>query len=403
MAGRRSLAVVTALLVLLAGCSAFGTGVPNSDSAGTTEAGVDASETPIYEPPLNTTEVAVDHVVALRKAGSFTYHSTVAISNPAMNATMEYGRIAHVEMDTGEMLVTRKDPGPGTQTIYLDRANNTTYIKTVEDSATVYNVTNGSFDTSRYAINGVPRFLDMFNLTYDGLTTLKGQEVYKYSADSPEQVASLSGVAGADSAKSISSIEANLYITKDGIIKQLDYSMVLETGEGNNHSINATTSYGGFGQMAVTPPSWSDDASALAQGEPRNVTRTITNETLGAELTLTADRTLFDRIRIIPGPGPLYKGEHTYEEAAASSAVTPLIPPSAQNATITVTYDESQVPEGGESELALYNYVATRNTWEVVNATQDTEANTFTYELPRSLALVVMHEPSWEETKSSAN
>ncbi len=403
MGGRRSLAVgIVALLVVLAGCSAFGAGVPGTGDADTTTTeGVDSSVSPIYEPPLNTTDVAVDHVVALRKAGSFSYHSTVTISDANQSASVEFGRIANVDMDTGAMLVTRKDTSPGTDTIYVSPEGKT-YVKSRSGSAELsYNVTNQSFDTSRYAINGVPRFLDMFELEYDGATTLNGEQVYRYSATSPEQVTSLSGVAGSDSGRELDSIEAYLYVAENGLIPKLTYTLSFETGQGA-HTIKASTTYTKAGEVTVQEPDWTDDADAIMRGE-RNVTRTLTNESLDAELTLTADRTLFDRIRIIPGPGPLYSGDHLYEEAAVSSAVTPLFPPSASNVTLVLGYDESAVPEGGEGDLSVYRYAATQDSWEPINATQDTEANTFTVDFESSGAVVVMHDPSWDEATSDQN
>jgi len=402
MAGRRSLAVLTALLVVLAGCSAFGAGVPGSDSPDTTtESGIDESVGPIYEPPLNTTEVAVDHVVALRRAGSFEYRATVTIVDSNQSAQVQFGRQATVEMDSGEMLVTRNDTGMRSTTFYVT-GNGSVYTKAVSGTTSVsFNVTEGTMDTSRYAINGVPRFLDMFDLTYDGYTTLDGEPVYRYSATSVDQVNSLSAVGQSGNNDSLSSIEATLYVTESGLIKRAGYALSFDTGQGM-HNIKAVTTYERLGSATVSAPDWIADAKAADSGQ-LNVTRTLENETLGAELTLTANRGLFDRIRLLDGPGPLYSGNHTYEAAAVSKVVTAVIPPTATNVSMTLAYDEAAVPEGGESELAVYRYSVSTGSWVPVAATQDQAADEFTVDLTRSAPLVVMHEPTWQSTGESAH
>lgn len=396
MAGRRSLVVVTALLVVLAGCSGLGPGATDPGSAETTtDTGLDPDAEPVYDTPLNTTEVAVDHVVELRRAGSFAYESTITIVDTNQSATVEMGREARVDMESGAMLVTRNDSGMSSRDTYIT-GDGTTYRRTVMDSSSIsFNVSDSEIDTSRYAINGVPRFLDMFELTYDGLTTLDGQEVYRYSATSPEQVSSLRGFGPGTSNDSVESIEAHLYVTKTGLITQLGYSVAFDTGDGM-HNIKAVTKFEDVGEVSVSQPDWVEDAKAADRGE-LNVTRTLTNETADAELTLTANRALFDSIQLLAGPGPLYNGNNTYEEAAASSAVTAVIPPTATNASVTIAYDESAVPDGGESELAVYRYVIEEGTWAVVEASQDTAADEFTVDLSKSETLVVMHEPTWNE------
>ena len=406
MVGRRSLAVVTALLVVLAGCSAAMPGAPDTNQSGddgtgsdTADQGLDPSVEPIYEPPLNTTEVAVDHTVELRRAGSFTYQATVTIVDSNQSARMSFGRTASVAMDTGEMVIRRNRSDMTRESVYVT-GNGTTYVKVATSDGTVaFNKTNGTIDTSRYAINGVPRFLDTFELEYDGATTMDGERVYRYSATSPEQVTSLQGLAGQDSGRNLSKIEAQLYVTESGLVKKLGYTLGFDTGQGL-HNIKAVTTYENVGTEPVARPDWIADADAAARGE-LSETRTIENETLGASLTVTANRNYFDQIQIVPGAGPYYNGDGAYEAAAASSTVTVVIPPSAENASITLAYDEAEVPEGGEEDLALYQYVPTQNTWEQLNATHDVEANTFSKDIPKSAVVVVLHEPSWESVTNS--
>ncbi len=396
MAGRRNLVVVTALLVVLAGCSGLSPGATNPGAQETTtDTGLNPDAEPVYEPPLNTTKVAVDHVVELRRAGSFAYTSTITIVDTNKSATVEIGREARVDMASGAMLVTRNDSGVSSRDTYIT-GEGTTYTRTVADASSVsFNVSDSQIDTSRYAINGVPRFLDMFELTYDGRTTLDGQEVYRYSATSPDQVNALRGFGGAGSNESLESIQATMYVTESGLITQLGYSIAFDTGDGM-HNIKAVTKYEAVGEVSVSEPGWVEDAEAADRGE-LNVTRTVRNETADAELTLTANRALFDSIQLLAGPGPLYNGNNTYEEAAASSAVTAVIPPTATNASVTIAYDESAVPDGGESELAVYRYVIEEGTWERVEASQDSDADEFTVDISKSETLVVMHEPTWDE------
>jgi hypothetical protein len=97
----------------------------------------------------------------------------------------------------------------------------------------------------------------------------------------------------------------------------------------------------------------------------------------------------------------LYAGNNTYQDAAVSSAVTPIYPPTAPDATLTIEYDPSAVPAGGESELALYRYATANATWEPIEATHNSDADTFRTNLSRSAALVVMHKPTWQSIAES--
>ncbi|MFB6266818.1 MAG: hypothetical protein ABEI31_04095 [Halodesulfurarchaeum sp.] len=396
MAGRRSLAVGITLLLVLAGCAGLPGGAPTGSNGATTPTpseNLDTDATPIYEPPLDTINVSVEHTLALRRAGSFTYNSTVTIVEANRSASFRLGRSARVDMQSGEMLIRKLTSGMGNQSVYVS-PNGTTYVRQYSHPAgATYNTSNVTINTSRYAINGVPRFLDMFNLTYDGATTMDGVRVHRYSATKASQVTSLRGAAGTGQAGNLTSITARVYIAESGLIKRLGYTMAFQTGQGM-HNVKAVTVYDRVGETTVQAPDWLDEAKQAAQGKLR-VRRTVTNETAGASLTLTAKRSMFENIAVLGSPGPLYQGNHTYREAAASSAVTFLFPPSAENATVEINYDEAAIPAGNESELALYQYVATQNTWERVDATQNRSANTFSRNVSTSATLVVMHEATW--------
>ncbi|MFB6113166.1 MAG: hypothetical protein ABEJ58_03555 [Halodesulfurarchaeum sp.] len=396
MAGSRSLPVVVGLIVLLAGCSGFSPAGPGTTAPGAqTTQGLDPGVSPIYETPLNSTSVAVEHTVALQRAGSFTYSSTVQISEPNQSARYRITRMAIVEGDSGEKLITRRSSGGRTETIY-DTGNGTTYVRTKSVSGALsYNRSNGSINVARYSIDGVPGFVRTFNFTYDGALTKNGTRLYRYSADGPEDFVGQPRIGGA-STRNLSDVSAYAFVAESGVVRRLGYTMTFQTPRGE-HVIKAETTYSALGASPVQSPEWTDEADAAAGGNLR-VTRTLENESLGATLQVTALRPQFEDITMLEGPGAMYTGNGSYESAAASPAVTVLIPPGS-NATFSLSYDETAVPEGGESELALYEFVLTKNAWVPVEATQNVDTNTVRTNLTRSASVVIMHEPTWNETR----
>lgn len=129
-------------------------------------------------------------------------------------------------------------------------------------------------------------------------------------------------------------------------------------------------------------------------------TRTVTNESIGASLQVTAKQPQFERIALLEGAGSFHGGNGSQEAAAVSNTVTVILPPDATNASLTLQYDESVIPDGNESALGLYQYDISETTWTPIEATHDAEADTLTADVDRSNAFVVLHEPTWNSESS---
>lgn len=241
---RRRLPLVTALLVALvalSGCTAVGLG------GGAPYDGVPTAE-----------EVEAGHAAALREAGSFTYNGSTTVNASFVEVTSD--TVARVELDPATLLV---DSGTGETTVSLYApAEGTAYVRTRSGSTVRYERADGAStpNVSRLLSPPVADLSSSFDFAANGTAEVDGTRTYVYEANASTVNGSATGPLGEALARAEQTeISITLYVRSDGLVKRVDYEVVL-TGFGEPARLSAVVTYEDVGSTTVEPPSWLAEA-----------------------------------------------------------------------------------------------------------------------------------------------
>ena len=393
--------VALALLVVLAGCSggADTTTAPGADQIGVTDAG------PVESPGGETDAQRVNETALIRShVGQLTGHNhTVTVRQRiGSNATrfdiersargvpsiVEFGATEqrnYTTVFTGDDVVQRRTAGGETQYRRPD---------TEPDD----------IPTSREFIAeilGDARFYP------NGTVQSGGEPLARLSADRSDLTR--------DVAADVLSFNADLLVTEAGLVREAGYMLVVERG-GERETLELTVSVTDIDRTRPTAPAWLETALAelgppLPPGE---TSRTLSDTDLGATMTVVGSESAVETADLRAAPDRLWTD--AVETARASPVVRASASERLSNATITLQYDESRVPESDERGLWVFVYNGTYDTYlqmattidpnnDTVRATRIHPAVSLTVDgetvdprlngLPNDTAFVVMHAETY--------
>ncbi|MFB6270113.1 MAG: hypothetical protein ABEH83_09225 [Halobacterium sp.] len=255
-------AIAVAALLVFAGCSAGGDGGATTAAPETTDAPTDTTATessddgPVYESPLDAATVADNHESAIRDAGTFTLVSTSNQTQGGQSYTVTSTVAADVE--TGEFLTEQQAAG---RVIEVYGFGNGTAYRRVERSSgeTQYAVPPQTPNASQLAGGDIESFVKAFSFDHAGSETIDGTSTHVYEASGVEDI-NESEFSNLD-VENVSSIDAGVYVTDDGLVKQFEYSMTVSTQNGDV-SISVRQRYTDVGSTTIEQPPWLDEARA---------------------------------------------------------------------------------------------------------------------------------------------
>ena len=261
------LAVVALVaLLVLAGCSGAADGGPASGGADGASAGAgaqdDATPTPsgpVYELPSSGDALAGAHDAALQSAGSFTAETNVTSRDDATGQVISIVATSAVDRDTGAVLM-HADVGSGVeQTVYVAPSGEA-YQRASASGSVAYQRLEAAPDvTSLYRLP-VASLVDESTLAYVGRDEVDGVPVAVYEVTDLESLVSPAGVGstGAAGAESIQSFDVRLAVSADGLVRLLDYHVVVDL-DGETRSMAMRIEYRDVGSTTVERPDWVDE------------------------------------------------------------------------------------------------------------------------------------------------
>jgi len=245
-------AVAVPALLVFAGCSAGGDG--GATTAPETN-GASADGEPVYDSPLDGATVAENHESVVRDAGTFTLAST---SNQTQgNQSFGVESSTAVDLESGAYFSRQ---AAGSQTVEQYGFGNGTAFQRVSAAGQVrYTIPQQTPNTSQLAGSQLESFVGSFEFSHAGTESVDGTETDVYEASGVEDLnESAPGFAGLD-VENVSSIDAHVRITDEGLVKQFGYSLTLSTGSGEA-SVSTDQRYVEVGSTTVSEPAWLDDA-----------------------------------------------------------------------------------------------------------------------------------------------
>lgn len=255
-------AIAVAALLVFAGCSAGGDGDATTAPPETTDVPADATtatdsggDSPIYESPLDATTVAENHESAIRDAGTFTLASTSNQSQGEQSRTVD--STVSVDLSSGEYF-SQRDAGAQVVETYA-YGNGTTYQRLSFENQSRYSIPQRTTNTSQLASGDIGSFVDAFQFDHVSTESVEDTETDVYEASGFEDLnQSADGFGGLDE-ENVTSIDARVYVADSGLVKQFEYSLVIQTGNGEA-SISIQQRYTDIGSTTVEQPPWLDEA-----------------------------------------------------------------------------------------------------------------------------------------------
>ncbi len=402
-----------ALVLLLSGCSVGPVDDTSSPTVSATAAtAIDDFDYPrgIDESGVNASLVAEGHEKALSRT-NFTLRSSTEVDTPDRRRA---GRLVlTAETGLAPVLVEHTlEHGSGTE-----HANETTNTYATEE--TVYRQT-GIGREPAYSVSERSRSpSDVFPESYAGTWFVRS---HLSSAEfTPERVTNRSGVpvvvltaslsdVNERDGRNVTSFDATATVDRRGVVRSMSVDTTfVEEGETVTYSERFAVT--DVGSTTVAEPSWVDTARARdtrseSRSTPRgNVTRSLTDERLGAVVTATGRPEAIDRLRISRWDHA-FRDSETVRNASVSSFVEVIGDGRVERGTVTIAYDESSVPNGNESGLAVYRYNKSLQTFFRLNSTVDATDDTVTATTSRLLedgeygnssAYVVFYAQTWRD------
>lgn len=421
--GTRIRATAMALLVciVLAGCvGGAGDGAGTTTVAGeeTTATVEENSNTRVTETstgtdattnsnshPLSDGSIVADHATALRAAENFTVRTNTTIRESGTNEFGYQNGTARVDVTTGEALNRVSTTQVGAQITYV-APDGRAYQRTeyYEGASPDYYQPSSDYGVTKQVESAPKWFVDAYNYTYDGTTTVDGTSVHEYTVTSVDQLADRGETLMGYNPDNATDIDVRLTVTDEGRVHELNYRLELE-----GDTIRLQKTYTALGATEVESPSWLDEAKAEIEStttvpDPtREVTETVRDDSLGATVTVNGPKYAFedlDAFELERQTGGIWDtGEGGYRKAQVSALVGVEFPYDSEvNVTgFELSYNESTVPAGDEGGLDLYRYEETRQTFVEVENTVDTEDDVVRAEIDGDGTYLVMHTPTWRE------
>lgn len=205
-----------------------------------------------YETPLNATEVEQGHAAALEDAGSATVLFQMDSSFGDTSAGASNATIA-VDFESGAMYATANVSFGTTETYYAPDGTGYTRFKSgdqvqyerVSEKPNVSDLTSVDFE----------QLTQELNFSANGTATVDGEKTWVYEAQNSTDF----GEFGGEGEGATMNVSATLYITSDGLVKQM--AVATDGGAGDTTvSFSLTQTYTKVGSTTVEEPDWLDEA-----------------------------------------------------------------------------------------------------------------------------------------------
>ena len=121
------------------------------------------------------------------------------------------------------------------------------------------------------------------------------------------------------------------------------------------------------------------------------------NESLGATVTVTAEGANATKAVIENGSREVFRDRNESNPVQMSNAVEINTTGSFEEATVRLAYDESRVPNGNESGLALYRFNESLGTFERLSSSVDASGNTVSATTSEFSTFIVFYAANWNE------
>lgn len=420
--GSRKTAITLLVCVVLAGCAGgIDSGVQtttagdveskttNSDGSTTTSTGTTSAtttDTGSSSHPLSDATLASDHASVLRDAGNFTAQFNTTIRRSGTDELRTLNSTVVVSTSSGEVLSRLSTTQVASQVTYV-APDGTPYqrMEFFEGASPEYQQPTSGYGVKKYVESAPEWFVNAYDYSYDGTTTVNGDSVHVYSVTSVDQLTDRSETLTGYNPDNVTDIEVRLFVTDSGLVRNLTYRLEREY-EGERVTITRRKTYTALGATAVETPPWLDDAKASIEStttvpDPsREVERTVSDESLGVAVTVKGPKYDIENVELERQTGGIWDtGGDGYREAQVSTLVELRLPymSDVNVTTFELSYDESAVPAGDEAGLGLYRYNETLQTFVEVDNTVDTEDDVVRAQIDREGTYLVMHTPTWRE------
>jgi hypothetical protein len=252
-------AIAVASLLIFAGCSAGGDGGTTTAAPETTTAPGDTTpetdDEPIYESPLDAATVADNHESAISDAGTFTLESTSNQSQGDQSFSVTSSVAA--DLSSGEYFSEQNASNRLVQT--YGYGNGTAYQRLQFSGETQYMIPQQSPNASQLASGDLKSFVNAFEFEHAGTESVDGTTTHVYEASGFESLNQSAPGFGDLDEENVTSIDARVYVTGDGLVKQFEYGLTVDTEQGEA-SIAIEQRYVEVGSTNVEQPPWLDDA-----------------------------------------------------------------------------------------------------------------------------------------------
>jgi hypothetical protein len=252
-------AIAVASLLIFAGCSAGGDGGTTTAAPETTTAPGDTTtetdDEPIYESPLDAATVADNHESAISDAGTFTLESTSNQSQGDQSFSVTSSVAA--DLSSGEYFSEQNASNRLVQT--YGYGNGTAYQRLQFSGETQYMIPQQSPNASQLARGDLRSFVNAFEFEHVGSESVDGTPTDVYEASGFESLNQSAPGFGDLDEENVTSIDARVYVAEDGLVKQFEYGLTVDTEEGEA-SIAIEQRYVDVGSTTVQQPPWLDEA-----------------------------------------------------------------------------------------------------------------------------------------------
>lgn len=238
-----------------------------------------------------------------------------------------------------------------------------------------------------------------YDFEYAGTVEENGTTLHHYTVRSIDQVAVRENgtITGEISPENVSTFTRDAYFTGEGRLVRYDAHIVYDNRGTRN--VTQTLRITDVGETTVEEPDWYDEATDTIENRPRpDDVVTKTDSYRGATLSVTGERrNVGGQYTHIEVREPWFCCP--YNDATNASRASPFVgldlPETYSEASLTVEYDESRVPDGDESGLVLVRFDREAQTFVQVEAEHDAEANTFSLDDPAKADYAVFHWVTW--------
>lgn len=244
--------LAVAALVALAGCGGV---LPGGDAAPNPDADLEPAD-PLYDTPLEDSDLLADHEAALRDAETVTVVRNTTVTGTGPGAGFESLTTARVGLADGRVYLVER-PAPVTQTYRY--ANGTVFSRSAsgDSYSRVENDTDGR-TAAEWTRAPLERFLPLASFTHRGVAERDGEGVHVYRATDPATVNVSPTTPGDSTGVELTAVNVTLRVRESGAVSHLQFAYTVEEGD-QRREVATSVAFSDLGGTDVSPPVWVAD------------------------------------------------------------------------------------------------------------------------------------------------